>query len=78
MKGIIPNPFTRVSFHINLPVVGSGTSSGGLDAAAAAVAAVVLGFVPTAVSVFVGSDGSLSFLAGFDGSTGTHSLSLAR
>lgn len=48
-------------------MVGSGTSSAGLDAVTA-VAAAALGFkATTVVSVFVGSDDSLSFLAGFGG-----------
>lgn len=66
--------------HVNLPVVGNGTSSedvlNGFDDVDVAVDD--LGFIATVVSVFVGSDGSLSFLAAFVGSTGTHSLSLAR
>lgn len=62
-----------IRIHMNLPVVGNGTSSAGLGAALMA-----LGFNATAASE-AGSDGSLSFLADFDdGSTGTHSFSLAR
>lgn len=57
--------------------MGSGTLSTDLDAVAAAVV-VVLCFDVVEVSDEVCSDTSLSFLAGFGGSTGTHSHSLAR